>query len=146
MLRDAETTSIAETKAVVIRFRPRRWSTSLGPCRLGSNQEPVEKRWRCRAAPRTPPRIPRRARQGSAQEEVPLRRGQAAPRTPPPGSQGPSTISPPSAIALKGSLMLSVGVTVHSATGDTVTGPFLSTFSAVSNTTRPRRSRSNHAH
>ncbi len=34
----------------------------------------------------------------------------------PPGSQGPTTISPPSAIALKDSSVLSVGVTVHSAT------------------------------
>jgi hypothetical protein len=49
----------------------------------------------------------------------------------PPGSQGPTTISPPSAIALKGSSMLSVGVTVHSAAGDTVTGTFLSAFFVV---------------
>ena len=33
----------------------------------------------------------------------------------PPGSKGPTTISPPSAIALKDSSMLSVGVTVQSA-------------------------------
>ncbi len=50
----------------------------------------------------------------------------------PPGSQCPTTISPPSAIALKDSSALSVGVTVQSATGDTVTGTFLSTFSVVS--------------
>ncbi len=50
----------------------------------------------------------------------------------PPGSQGPTTISPPSAIALKDSPILSVGVTVYSATGGTVTGTFLSTFSVVS--------------
>ena len=50
----------------------------------------------------------------------------------PPGSKGPTTISPPSAIALKDSSMLSVGVTVQSAMGDTVTGIFLSAFSVVS--------------
>ena len=46
----------------------------------------------------------------------------------PPDSQDPTTISPPSAIALKDSPMLSVGVTVHSATGDTVTGTFYPPF------------------
>ena len=51
----------------------------------------------------------------------------------PPGSKGPTTISPPSAIALKDSFTLSVGVTVHSATGETITGTYLSTFSVVSN-------------
>ncbi len=50
----------------------------------------------------------------------------------PPGFKGPTTISPPSAIALKDSSMLSVGVTVQSAIGDTATGTFLSTFSVVS--------------
>ena len=50
----------------------------------------------------------------------------------PPGFKGPTTISPPSATALKDSSMFSVGVTVHSATGDTVTGNFISAFSVVS--------------
>ncbi len=50
----------------------------------------------------------------------------------PPGSKGPTTISPPSAFALKDSSMLSVGVTVQSVMGDTVTGTFLSAFSVVS--------------
>ncbi len=65
----------------------------------------------------------------------------------PPGSQGPTTISPPPVIALKGSFMLSMGVAVQSATGDTVTGtfypPFLFSLRQVllpqlRNTTRPR--------
>ena len=43
----------------------------------------------------------------------------------PPGFKGPTTISPPSAIALKGSSMLSVGVTAQSAMGDTVTCRYL---------------------
>ncbi len=51
----------------------------------------------------------------------------------PPGSKGPTTISQPSAIALKDSSMLSVGVTIQSARGETVTGTFLSAFSVVSN-------------
>ena len=46
----------------------------------------------------------------------------------PPGFKGPTTISPPSAIALKDSTMLSVGAAVQSAMGDTVTGTFLCTF------------------
>ncbi len=50
----------------------------------------------------------------------------------PPGSTGPTTISPLSATALKDSSTLSVGVTVHSAMGDTVAGTFPSTFSVVS--------------
>ena len=50
----------------------------------------------------------------------------------PPGFQGPTTISPPSATALKDSSMLSVGAAAQSAMGDTVTGTFLSTFSVVS--------------
>ncbi len=51
----------------------------------------------------------------------------------PPGFKGPTTISPPSAIALKDSYMLSVGVAVQSTLGGTVTGTFLSAFSVVSN-------------
>jgi hypothetical protein len=50
----------------------------------------------------------------------------------PPDSQDPTTISPPSAIALKDSSMLSVGAAVQSAMGDTVAGTFLSTFAVVS--------------
>ncbi len=50
----------------------------------------------------------------------------------PPGSKGPTTISPPSAIALKDSSTLPVGVTVQSATGDTATSTYLSAFSVVS--------------
>jgi hypothetical protein len=78
-----------------------------------------------------PTRVSKRARQGSAQEEAPFRQCRAAPRTHP-DSQGPSTISPPSAITLKESSTLSAGVTVHSATGYTVAGTFLSAFSVVS--------------
>jgi hypothetical protein len=50
----------------------------------------------------------------------------------PPGSKGPTTISPPSAIALKDSSMLSVGVTVQCVMGDTAAGTLLSAFSVVS--------------
>ncbi len=61
-------------------------------------------------------------------------RGAKFPVSKPPkkNSKGPTTISPPSAIALKGPSTLPVGVTVHSAMGDTATGTFLSAFSVVS--------------
>ncbi len=70
-------------KAHPARFSPRIWS-AWGHVDWGSNQEPVRERWRCRAAPRTLPRLSWHVRQGLAQEEAPLRRGQAAPRPPPP--------------------------------------------------------------
>jgi hypothetical protein len=57
----------------------------------------------------------------------------------PPDSQGPSTIPPPSAITFKDSTTLSVGVSGHSAAGDTVTGTFISAL-AVDSTPGPATS------
>ena len=83
--------------------------------------EEVGERWRCRAAPRTPP--PRLY--GVPDEVHPKKKrlfGRAKRRHGrPPGSKGPTTISPPSAIALKDFSMLSVGVTAQSSMRDTVT-------------------------
>ncbi len=65
----------------------------------------------------------------------------------PPGSKGPTTISPPSAIALKDSSMLTAGVTVQCVMGGTVTVPFYPHFllslsqvllPQLRNSTRPR--------
>ena len=59
----------------------------------------------------------------------------------PPDSQGLNTMPPPSAITFKDSTTLPVGVSGHSAAGDTVTGIFLSTL-AVNSTPGPATSTS----
>jgi hypothetical protein len=107
------------------------WSTSLGPCRLRVHQEPVGERWRCQAAPRTLPRLSRRARQGSAQEEAPLPSAGPSGATdapPAPKALSPYRQHPRSPSRTLPCSQWGLQFIVLRETGDTVTGTFLSAF------------------